>query len=114
MGLLRKIVGGIWAAFWAALLVAATVPAKVAVSNLASWADLTGASWLAHLVATRGADAITIVLSIVALLLAPVVAGVAVIRFRKLKEDGHTKNGLFYRFVKRDYVPNLGGRQDGA
>jgi hypothetical protein len=100
VGKLRKVFGGIWAVFWAAILVAATVPAKTAVTNLASWADFTGTSWLVHLAATKGADHFAQVLSIVALLILAIVPAASFFVYGKLEVDGKTRNGLFYRFTR--------------
>ncbi len=99
-----KIAGGAWGAFWAALLVAATVPAKVAVSNLASWADLLGATGLARLLATHGADRLAQLLSIAGLLALPVMAYFALRTYRRIKDDERARHGVFW-LLARNHRP---------
>lgn len=98
-----KIATGIWGAFWAAVLVAATVPAKQAASNLASYAEFTGATWFVHLVATKGADHLAQFLSIVALVLIPAVVYASLLNYARLRRDGATVNGIYRRMMKRDW-----------
>jgi hypothetical protein len=66
MGRGWKIALYIWGGFWAFVLVAATVPAKQAVSNLQSWADLLGLTSLAHLFAAKAVDYVAQIGSLIA------------------------------------------------
>jgi hypothetical protein len=51
-----KIALVIWGAFWAVIVVAATVPADAAVRNLASWADALGLVRIADWFSTQALE----------------------------------------------------------
>jgi hypothetical protein len=86
-----KILLWIWGVFWAFVLVAATIPAKQAVSNLASWVEFFGLFDLAHFVATKAADVGAVIAATISILVS------VALKYLEIRSREHT------RLYREDY-----------
>ena len=68
---------------WAVIAVAAAIPAHEAMSNLQSWADLLGLTYLGSILAAKGVDYI----AILSALLGAVVSGILLWHARQVEKE---------------------------
>ena len=95
----------IWGVVSATLFFMSTVPVSIAKTNLASWADMFGLTFIAHIVGTTYADTVGQVFAIVsALAITVLVSGLSQQAHNLLKKEGWNLDP-FHRIETEDKEP---------